>query len=158
MKLFVETDADSRLAKRVLKVRKSSQFIRLQNLSSMCVRYVSTMSAYLNTSVRYLFGWQAAFTGGQAVLRIRDIYLIFFHPGSQMQGTRSRIPDPGNKIPDPGSGSASKNLSIFNPKKADTKFSKIRSECSSRIPDPGSGVVPSRIPDLGVKIAPGPGS
>jgi hypothetical protein len=44
------------------------------------------------------------------VLRIRDVYL----------GSRIRtfsIPDIGSKkIPDPGSGTASKNLSIFNPK------------------------------------------
>ncbi len=42
-----------------------------------------------------------------AVVRIRDFYpgSEFFHPGSRVK-----------KIPDPGSGSASKNLSIFKPK------------------------------------------
>jgi hypothetical protein len=42
-----------------------------------------------------------------SVLRIRDVYTRseVFHPGSRFK-----------KIPDPGSGSASKNLSIFNPK------------------------------------------
>jgi hypothetical protein len=44
----------------------------------------------------------------QVVLRIRDVYpgSEFFHPGSRIK-----------KIPVSGSGSASKNLSIFNPKK-----------------------------------------
>jgi len=58
-------------------------------------------------------------------------------------------------IPDPGSGSASKNLSIFNP----NLF------LSSRKFDPGHSspirnliFYPSRIPDLGVKKAPDPAS
>jgi hypothetical protein len=37
--------------------------------------------------------------------RIQDSGSEFFHPGSRVK-----------EIPDPGSGSASKNLSIFNPK------------------------------------------
>jgi hypothetical protein len=65
------------------------------------------------------------------------------------------IPDPIFFIPDPGS--ASKNLSIFNPK-TETKFSKIRS--GMFIPNPGYRILaldffPSRIPDPdpGVKKA-----
>jgi hypothetical protein len=42
-----------------------------------------------------------------SVLRIRDI-----NPGSKFSHSVYRV----KKIPDPGSGSASKNLSIFNPK------------------------------------------
>ncbi len=45
----------------------------------------------------------------QAVLRIRN-----FYPGSQIRIFSSRIQDQ-KKIPDPESGSASKNLSTFNP-------------------------------------------
>ncbi len=62
---------------------------------------------------------------------------------TQQQCCRSGmfIPDPTSSIPDPGwqdpgSGSASKNLSIFNPKSwYHSKFSKIRSGIF--IPDPG---------------------
>jgi hypothetical protein len=68
---------------------------------------------------------------------------------------RSRfIPDPGSKfIPSririfsvPTPGSASKNLSFFNPKKWFLSSRKYDSGCSSRI----------RIPDPGVKKAPDP--
>ncbi len=58
------------------------------------------------------------------------------------------------------SGSASKNISIFNPKNV-SKVSEIWSRCSSRIPDPGFGswfFYPSRTPDPEVKKAPDPGS
>ncbi len=78
-----------------------------------------------------------------AVLRIREVYpdpgFDFFHPGSRLQGWQ-----------DPGPGSASKNLSNFNPK-TNTKFQ----GCSSRIPDPDFFL--SRILDPGVKKAPDPG-
>ncbi len=63
-----------------------------------------------------------------------------FHLGSRIK-----------KIPDPGSGFASKNLSIFNPKivsKLSEKLSRIRILI----------FYPSRTPDLGVKKAPNPGS
>jgi hypothetical protein len=58
------------------------------------------------------------------VLRIRDVYpgSKFFHPGSRV-----------TKIPDPGS--ASKNLSVFNPK-IFLSSRKYDPGCSSRIPDP----------------------
>jgi hypothetical protein len=76
----------------------------------------------------------------------------FFHPGSQ-------IPDPvSKKIPDPGikkildTESASKNISIFNPKKLFLSSRENDLGCSSRIPDldPGSRGqkgTRSRIPD-----------
>jgi hypothetical protein len=71
-----------------------------------------------------------------------------FHPGSR-------------KIPDPES--ASKNLSIFNPKYC-FYARKYDPECSSwiRIPDPEIDFLPipdsgSPIPDPGVKMAPDPG-
>ncbi len=48
----------------------------------------------------------------------------FFHPGSRVK-----------KAPNPGSGSATKNLSIFNPK-IETQLSEILS--GMFIPDPGS--------------------
>jgi hypothetical protein len=65
--------------------------------------------------------------GGGAVLRIRIRFFPipkhnFFHPGSRFQGQK-----------DPGSRSASKNLSIFNPKIV-SKLLEIR----SGIQDPGS--------------------
>jgi hypothetical protein len=65
----------------------------------------------------------------------------FFHPGS----------DPGfrvKKIPDPGSGSASKNLSIFHPKTEIWNVHpgyRIRVFFSSRIPDPDPWV--KKAPD-----------
>jgi hypothetical protein len=62
------------------------------------------------------------------------------------------IPDPGStvdKILDPGSGSASKNVSIFNPKNLFLSFGMF-------IPD--SDFFPSCIPGQGVKKAPDPGS
>jgi hypothetical protein len=79
-----------------------------------------------------------------AVLRIRDVY-----PGSDFS-----IQDPGSrdkKIPDPGSGSASKNLSIFNTKKLFLSSRKYDPGCSSRIRI--QIFYPSRIPDPGVKKA-----
>ncbi len=87
------------------------------------------------------------------------------NPRSRISGPIFSIPDPGSrvdKIPYPGSGSAPKNLSIFDPK-TNSMFSEIRSGIfipeswildldffSSRILDPG------RIMDLGVKKAPNP--
>jgi hypothetical protein len=60
------------------------------------------------------------------------------------------IPDPGSKkILDPGSGSTSKNLSIFNLKKLFLGSRKYD-------PDPDLDVLP--IPDPGVKKTPDPGS
>jgi hypothetical protein len=71
------------------------------------------------------------------------------------------IPDPGyeffyprsgvKKIPDPGSESASKNLSIFNPKICFQALGKMIWDVH-----PGSGFFP--IPDPWVKKAPEPGS
>ncbi len=46
----------------------------------------------------------------------------FFHPGSRFE-----------KIPDPGSGSSSKNLSIFTPKNCFLSFWKYDQGCSSRV-------------------------
>jgi hypothetical protein len=72
------------------------------------------------------------------------------------------IPDPGSdffSIPDPGS--SSKNLSILTPTKAKKWFlssKKYDPGCSSQIPDPEADLLPSRIPDPGVKKAPNPGS
>jgi hypothetical protein len=66
------------------------------------------------------------------------------------------IPDPGSrvkKIPDPESGSALKNLSIFNPFLSSRKYD---AGCSSRIQI--LIFYPSRISDPGVKKAPDPGS
>ncbi len=57
----------------------------------------------------------------------------------------------GQKISDPGSGSASKNLGIFNPKNCSKLSKNYLGYCSSQIPDFGSGFFPSRIPDQGVK-------
>jgi hypothetical protein len=92
MKLFVETDADSRLAKRVLKVRKNFPVHSAPKPVQYPVCVYGTMSASLNTSLgTYSVPLVSGFYEGQAVLRIRDVYPIFFHPGSQMQGTRSRI-------------------------------------------------------------------
>jgi hypothetical protein len=87
MKLFVETDADSRLAKRVLKVRKSSQFIRLQNLSSMCVMYHICLSQYV---IRNPVPMASRFCGER-----------------QCCGSSRFIPDPGSdfcpsRVSDPG--------------------------------------------------------
>jgi hypothetical protein len=79
------------------------------------------------------------------VWRIRDVY-----PGSRIRTV---------SIPDPGS--SSKNLSIFTPKKAKMWFlssKKYDPGFSSRIPDPDADILPSRIPDPGVKKAPNPGS
>jgi hypothetical protein len=69
------------------------------------------------------------------------------------------IPDQIFSIPDPGSGSASKNLSFFNPKLL-LSSRKCDPGCSSRIPDPDLDFFyPSRIPEPGVKkAAPDPGS
>jgi hypothetical protein len=92
------------------------------------------------------------------VLRIRDVYprsRLRFFPSrirflpSLIPGQIFSIPDPRSrvdKIPDTGSGSASKNLRIFN--------SKIRSRNvhpRSRILYPGSVFFSFRIPDPGVK-------
>jgi hypothetical protein len=84
-------------------------------------------------------------------------------------GCLSRIPDPtffrsGSRIrtvsiPDPGS--ASKNLGILTQKKPKHWFLSSRKYdpgCSSRIPDPDADLLPSRIPDPGVKKALDPGS
>jgi hypothetical protein len=74
---------------------------------------------------------------------------IFFSVAES--GNFSRIPDPTFFYI--GSGSASKNLSIFLTQKTDTKFSKIRS--GMFIPD--FDFFPSRIPDHpGAKKAPDP--
>jgi hypothetical protein len=62
----------------------------------------------------------------------------FFHPGSRIRTV---------SIPD--TGSASKNLSIFNPKKWFLNSRKYDPGCSSRIPDPDADFYPSRIPDPG---------
>jgi hypothetical protein len=59
----------------------------------------------------------------------------------------------GMFMPDPGSGSASKNLSIFNSKKRFLSSRKNDVTCSSRIQ---IHIFP--IPDPGVKKAPDPGS
>ncbi len=59
-----------------------------------------------------------------SVLRIRDVYT-----GSRIRIFPSRMQ--GQK--DPGSGSASKNLSIFNPKKLFLSYRKNYLGCSSRI-------------------------
>jgi hypothetical protein len=66
------------------------------------------------------------------VLRIRDVY-----PGSRQ--------DPESK--DPGSGSASQNLSIFNP-----KIVSMLSETKSGMLIPDPDLLP--IPDTGVKMKP----
>ncbi len=64
----------------------------------------------------------------------------------------SRIQD--HKIPDPGSGSASKNLSIFNPKMS-LSSRKYDLGCSSQIPDPDLDFLP--IPDPGSRGQKGTG-
>jgi hypothetical protein len=56
----------------------------------------------------------------------------------QCCGSGMLIPDPRSrvkKIPDPGSRSASKNLSIFNPKNCFLRSRKYDPGCSSLIPD-----------------------
>jgi hypothetical protein len=77
----------------------------------------------------------------------------FFHPGS-------RIPDPN--CLHPGSRILIKELKYFNPKKSKKNgflsSKKYDPGCSSRIPDPDADFLSSRIPDLGVKKAPNPGS
>jgi hypothetical protein len=77
-----------------------------------------------------------------SLLRIPDVYpgSEFFHPGSQVK-----------KIPDPGSGSASKNLSIFNSKNC---FLSPRNMIRDVHPGSGSRIriltlYPSRILDPG---------
>jgi hypothetical protein len=72
---------------------------------------------------------------------IPDLGSEFFHPGSQ--------------IPNPGSGSAAKNLRIFNPKSVCSK----KNDLGSRITDHGSRISDHglRIPDPGSRI-PDPGS
>ncbi len=80
------------------------------------------------------------------VLRTRDVCpgYEFFHPGSTVK-----------KIPDPGSGSASKNRSILDPKKWFLSSRKYNPGCCSswiRI----LNFYPSRNPDPGVKKAPDP--
>jgi hypothetical protein len=95
----------------------------------------------------------------------------FFHPGSEF--VPSRIPDPSFflpgcririfSIPDPNfsipaTGSASKNLSILNPKNCFLALGNM-----TRFVHPGSRIpilifYPSRIPDPRVKKAPDPGS
>ncbi len=90
-------------------------------------------------------GTQGGKNQDPAVLRIRDVY-----PGSRIR--LFSIPDPG---------SSSKNLSILTPKKAKKWFlssKKYDPGCSSRIPDPDTDFLPSRIPDPGVKKVPNPGS
>jgi hypothetical protein len=69
----------------------------------------------------------------------------------------SWIPDPGSrvdKIPDPDP--LKKRIYVFLTQKTDTKFSKITS--GTFIPDPDSGLFPSRIPDPRGKKAPDPGT
>jgi hypothetical protein len=81
-----------------------------------------------------------------SVLRIRDVYpgYEFFHPGSQVKN----IPDPG---------SASKNLSIYNPKKL--FLSSRKYDSGIFIPDPDLDFFyPSRIPDPGSRNQKGTGS
>jgi len=79
------------------------------------------------------------------VLRIQDVYpgSEFVHPGSRVK-----------KFPDPGSGSASKNLSIFNPKNCFQALGKMIRDVY-----PGSGCCFFTIsePDPGVKMAPDTG-
>jgi hypothetical protein len=82
----------------------------------------------------------------QAVLRIRDVYT----------GSIFSIPDPEyrvSKIPDPGS--ASKNLSIFNPKTNSSSQNRIQ-DVHTGTPDSVSGFVSILIPypDPGAKKAP----
>ncbi len=74
----------------------------------------------------------------KAVLRIRDVY-----PGSRIK-----------KIPDPRS--ASKNLSIFKPKKLFISSRKYDPGCSSRIQTPDLDFLPS--PDPGSRGQKGTGS
>jgi hypothetical protein len=60
------------------------------------------------------------------VLRIGDVY-----PGSELFPPRSRV----KKAPDLGSGSSTKNLSIFNPQKLLLSSWKYDTGCLIRIPD-----------------------
>ncbi len=80
----------------------------------------------------------------QAVLRIREVYpgFEFFQPGSR-----------DKKIPDSGSGSASKNLGIFNPKNC---FSSLGNMIRDDHPESGSWILP--IPDPGSRGQKGTGS
>ncbi len=88
------------------------------------------------------------------------------YPGYQCCGSGLFIPDSGSelfdsgfrvkKIPDPGSGSASKNPSLINPKKLFLNSRKYDRGCSSRIRI--LTFYPSRIPDPGIKKALDPGS
>jgi hypothetical protein len=55
-------------------------------------------------------------------------------------GSKFFIPDPGQKVP--GSGSASKNLIIFNPKNC---FQALRNMIRDVHPDPGPDFFPSRV-------------
>jgi hypothetical protein len=91
-----------------------------------------------------------------SLLQCCGSWMFIPDPGYDFFPSRIRtvsIPDPGSelspsRIPDPGS--ASKNLSILNPKKTKKLFLSSRKYdpgCSSRIPDPDADFLP--IPDPG---------
>jgi hypothetical protein len=76
------------------------------------------------------------------MIRIRDVY-----SGSRIADPTFAIPDPGSrvdKIPDPHPHQ--KFFEILT-KKLILISQKLSPGCSSRIPDPGSGIFPSQIPD-----------
>jgi hypothetical protein len=78
------------------------------------------------------------------VWRIRDVYpgSKFFHPGSRVK-----------KIPHPGSGSASEDLSVVNPKSGFYALGNMIQDVH-----PGSDLDFLPIPDAGVKKVPDPGT
>ncbi len=88
----------------------------------------------------------------------------------QCCGSGMFIPDPGSdffpsRIPDPnclhlGSRILIKEFKNFQKKTKKWFLSSKKYDpgCSSRIPDPDTDFLPSRIPDPGVKKAPNPGS
>jgi hypothetical protein len=71
----------------------------------------------------------------------------FFQPGSRVK-----------KVPDPGSGSATRKLSIFNPKKLILSSRKYDPGCLFRITDPRSQIWIFATPDPAAKKASDPGS
>ncbi len=116
-----------------------------------CIKFLEEMECVGGVHLRNVtaFG-QARNHRYFTVLRIRDVYpgsrIRIFHPGFRVK-----------KILFPGSGSASKNLSIFN-QKIVSSSRKNDPGCLSRIqiPVPDLDFLP--IPDPGVKKAPDPGS
>ncbi len=86
------------------------------------------------------------------MLKIRDVFTGSRIRNFSIQDTWSRV----KKISDPGS--ASKNLSIFNPKNCFQALGNVMIRDVQYIPDPDLNFYPSRIPDPGFKRLPDPES